>query len=619
MASDHGQRPSQGQGLPKKKSRQKKPPKPIAVPAIQKPLNQQIDIAFENLRNDLVVAQRFDGLARLAKAKLWGDPARPDDRAAEPGDELVWSLVLFGVTSMAAKELCQTDKAAAIEVVRAYIADVLPRAWAAGAPTPDLKGLAVENGLVRDLREDLDLVEAGPTESGPARPAPPARPVVNFSQSAPKAQKPTEQIEPKPASPLPAPIGAPTAPTQVRLVDTQPAPDAAPSTGPVEPAPPAEAPNSKPARGLAPRLDDAKAVVQYEEILQQCLASRQNKRKVILVAGLPTTGKSFLMQRLEHSLRRTHSRTTLKGLPSSSVQEISRTKDILLYKFSRIAKKTSPDNFDIYDMPGDLFAKLVRDGFVASAADMGQVRLLYAVAAFADAMVFITPALHILKPKEFLEKGDDDASLTHDLRLLRMEDMTQFVNSLSLMTKVFSLLRMKTKKALRTSWKRGKDPIAGRRDAVEAAIDEVLPMTFAEVDEIKVGRMNMPAMMLLSRADELERRLPRNRTDWYDRDPTLQVLLRAREHLDHLANRFDAFTVDFLTAQLNDSHTTIFDKERPSAGANGLMKEWLLPAIRACRTPAPIRALRSPSYAYFIRRHLDPDFAEAWARDENIG
>jgi hypothetical protein len=611
MDFESGRRPPQSQGSPRKRRRQKGAPKPMAAPASQKPLAQQIDSAFDSLRNDLVVAHRFEGLAQLARAKLWGDPARSDDPAAEPGDELVWSQILFGVTSMAVRELSQVDRAAAVEAVKAYVTDVLPRAWAAGAPTPDLKALAIENGLIRDLREELDLIEAGPPEYAAG-----ARAEQTVAVAPPAASVPPEPSAAEPAS-TPAPAG------KVRLFETPPAPET-PEAPPVVAAlvdalMADEAPASKPqpARSAAPLLDDAKATVEYEEILQQCLAARKNRRKVVLVAGLPATGKSFLMQRLEHVLGRTHSRTTLKGLPEPGMRSVDRTKTVLLYKFSRIGKETSPQNFDIYDMPGDWFSKLVRDGFVASTGEAAKVRLVYAIAAFADAMIFITPALHTLKPKTFLAEGDDDTSLTQDLRQLRLNDMEQFVSSLGPMTKVFSLLRTKTAQALRAPRPRGEDSLDARRAAVNAAIDQVLPMTFAEIDEVKVGRMNMPAMLLLSRADELERRLSANR-DWYDQDPTRQVLLRAREHLDHLANRFDAFTVDFLTAQVNETHTTVFDKERPSAGVGGLVKDWLLPAIAACRAPAPIRALRTPSLAYFIRRHLDPGFAEAWNLYENI-
>jgi hypothetical protein len=614
MDSESDRRPPPSQGLPKKSRRQKGAPKPMAAPASQKPLAQQIDSAFDKLRNDLVVAHRFEGLAQMARAKLWGDPARSDDRAVEPGDELVWSQILFGVTSLAVKELSQADRAAAVEAVKAYVTDVLPRAWAAGAPTPDLKALAIENGLVRDLRQELDIVDAGPPEYAAAPrpeqtvPVPPVPDPVVPAPTAPSVAGP---------APTPAPAG------EVRLVETPPEPatgEAPPAVAPLIDAVMADevpAPKPQSVRGPAPLLDDAKATVEYEEILEQCLAARKNKRKVILVAGLPTTGKSFLMQRLEHVLRRTHSRTTRKGLPQPGMQSIDRTKTVLLYKFSRIGKETSPENFDIYDMPGDWFSKLVRDGFVASTGEVAKIRLVYAIAAFADAMIFIAPALHTLQPRTFLATGDDDTSLTEDLRQLRLNDMEHFISSLGPMTKVFSLLRAKTAQALRTSRSRAGDSLDARREAVNAAIDQVLPMTFAEIDEVKVGRMNMPAMLLLSRADELERRLPASR-DWYDQDPTRQVLLRAREHLDHLANRFDAFTVDFLTAQVNETHTTVFDRERPSAGVGGLIKGWLLPAIAACRAPAPIRALRAPSLAYFIRRHLDPGFAEAWDLDENI-
>ena len=89
-----------------------------------------------------------------------------------------------------------------------------------------------------------------------------------------------------------------------------------------------------------------------------------------------------------------------------------------------------------------------------------------------------------------------------------------------------------------------------RQRAAELVIDDTVTMTFADLSDARVkrARLRIPALLLLSRADELQARLPKADRDVFDGDASRQLLLRDRGQLENLKERFDSFSVRRFTS-----------------------------------------------------------------------
>jgi hypothetical protein len=602
-----------------RKPRAKRPGATPAKAAASAPISNLGQELLRSYRAPLVEERDYSVFNKIA-----------DSVAALPaGSQDLVGPALFELLRACVLELAPVDQAAAAQAIDAYAADVMERPDFVVRPGEDVAELAAEMGVMRWLEpETVDsfrrfgeamaaapapvVAEAAPTPATPepaptaeAKPAAPADPFAahaRVEQAAPRDYTPEP---PKAAQPEPKPEAA----SQIGAQTEAKAKESAP-----EPAATVQAPR---AAATEDAVDDQMAAVGYEEIRRACLAARSRKRKVIIVVGLATTGKSFFVRRLFHSLRRRYTYSTLKGLPDTGDLTIDRTKEVLLYSFERIAKPRSPENFDIYDIPGDQFVKLVRRGFVVGGDDRETVKLIYAILAFADAIVFIAPALQVLKRDLFVSEGDDLA-LNPGERLERMKDIERFIQSLNPMTRVMALLReqMHARFSGNPFAKDRPKGEAGRAAAADQVIDDVLAMNFETLQRRlpKSPRLNMPAVLLLSRADELRARLERHR-DSFDYDPTYQLLFRGREHLDNLAGRFDSFSADFLTAEDGHRPGEAFRARSDSYGAYGIMERWILPAIGACSRWRWMRWLEAPSIALAVRRRLDPRFDAAWKLD----
>jgi hypothetical protein len=587
------------------KPRKRPARKTVPAPAPLTESDRLADALFEEYGARLVGDQDFSLFGRIAQGDRDPDGATPSPAVAGPTDEALFKLLRKVVLTLA-----QTEPQAAAGAVDRFTADVLDQ------PETDQSGegveeLATEAGVLRFLApETLDVFRRSPNE----------RPGAEAAAVTPSAESPLLQmlsVGPDAAAAADADYVTPAQAEPPPKVETaDPVDDPLPPEATIAPqaTTPADTPDA-----TAARKEDA--TVSYEDIRKCCLAARGLRRKVVVVVGLATTGKSFFVKRLFNTLKRDYTYATLKGLPDTHAAKIDRTKEVLLYQAERIAKPRSPKNFDIYDMPGDQFVKLVRQGFEVADSDRDTVKLIYATLAFADAIVFIAPALQVLKRDLFLAEGDD-LDLTLLGREERLKDMDRFIQSLNPMTRVMALLREKMAGRYRAALKvKGKiDKAAARAAAADGAIDEVLAMNFAALQhEIpKSPRLNLLALLLLSRTDELRARLSGSR-DQFDCDPSYQLLYRGREHLDHLAKRFDVFSVDFLTAQDGHRPNEDFDPDKPSYGTRGLFEDWLLPSVRTCRRWRWTRLFEKPSVALWLRRRLDPAFNTIWRRDAGAG
>ncbi|WP_296816685.1 hypothetical protein [Brevundimonas sp.] len=551
----------------------------------------RVAAVYDRLRPELVETMRFEALGLEAHRQLGPDVSSAQAAAAAD--------VLFAVVATAAEDLRERSPEAAAELLTAYVRDVLPLVRSAGLPARDVRQLASSLNVMRHLSPAV-LPELDPAGAPPAPPAP------KRSRSRPSA----------PAEPAPLE----EAETEfVPLIETdEPEAEPGPSTHRFETTEPLKREISDdPEIEDEEEADDTPAtVVDPSDIVRRCLSARRNGRKVILIVGLATTGKSFLARRLKTILQRDYTCTAFEGFVSEDARVVGRTKDVLLYQF-HYGTKGSPRDFDLYDIPGDWFRPLMQKGFVGGSDDF--FRRVYTIFAFADAILFVAPAFHVLQPKLYVEHGDDDPRSERELRRERKEDMDRFIDSLEPMTIAISLLRKEVARRLRSPGRRGAATDEARAQAAAEAVETVGALSFSQIMERRseAGRLPIPGALLLSRADELLRRVPPSQLNTFDRDPALTMLeygLGGR-YFAHLSRRFAAFTADFLTAQRNDTFTRVFHEERESAGVGSLLRDWLLPAIDHCRRPWLLRALETPTIAMAVRRLFDPAYARAWRRN----
>ncbi|MBN8553062.1 MAG: hypothetical protein J0L52_09240 [Caulobacterales bacterium] len=563
--------------------------------------NEQSQAFYESVRQALVEDRDPRFLGQLARENLTGSPTGPRD------EDQAWADRLFDATRLGAEELLSQDRQAAADLFTDYIAEVVPLLRARGLDVPDVRAELRRQRLVSRMAvETLSALVTDDDAPADAR-----------AQRAPSM--PPAQVQPEPPEPDPVvEFAEDVAMVGIAAADAEPAPaDEAPPE-PVEAQDP-EVPDDHEAE--EPEADDEPAAVKsIDEIIEQCLSAEQQRRRVVLLVGLATTGKSFLVRRLKYSTRRDYTVAESKALAPQGAQGVSRTKDVLLYTFSRNPGTSSAEDFDLYDIPGDWFGKLLKDGF-RNPDENRFFSLVYTIFAFADAIVFLAPAYHVLMPEAFVKDGDDDPDLKSHDRRERRDQMDMFIHSLDPMTIAVALLRKEVEKRMPRRPLLGDARKRARREAARAAVDMVGALNLREIMDQRrsAGRLGIPGALLLSRADEFARRLPRDHVDMFDtfdEDPARMMLSLGvgKEYFSHLSSRFAAFTTDFLTAQENRTFTRTFRNERPSAGVTSFFRGWLLPAISSCRRPVWARFLESPRVALWLRRHLDPSFAREWNR-----
>lgn len=590
-----------------RRATRKAPPAARAVSAPPEAVNDRAGIVYESLRQKLVI-DRADReiLGRLAGAELPESGGLSQSAAQDRSD------ILFAAVRLGADELVTRDRQAAAELLSDYILQVLPVLRTRGLRVPDirrdLRRLRLVSLISPDILETLD--ESAPAAT-PERPrSPPPQPLPVSAPDGPKADSLGDV----------ALLGTPAAEAET----VQAPPVEAPAREDVsrEEPPIREAVASVEAEEEEPEADDTTAAVKsIEEIIDHCLSAEEQGRKIILVIGLATTGKSFLVRRLKHNLRRDYSVAESRALPRRGAHGVGRTMDVLLYSFTRHDRMSAAENFDLYDIPGDWFSKLLAAGF-QNTDDNPFFSLIYTIFAFADAVVFLAPAYHVLMPEAFVRDGDDDPDLMPQQRRERREQMDRFIDSLDPMTIAAALLRREMKQRLPRGPVWGGARRRARAEAARTAVEKVGAMSVREILDQRrtAGRLDIPGALLLSRTDEFARRLPRGQAgmiDVFDRDPAKMMLTLGlgREYFSHLSSRFAAFTADFLTAQENLTFTRTFRATRPSAGVTSFFRDWLLPAIADCRRPTWLRPLESPGLALWMRRTLDPAFAREWKRD----
>lgn len=577
------------------------------------PATDAVATFYEGIRHGLIEEADVELVSRLAASDLTGadyeDPAAAQSRAD----------LLFAALVMGADEVRQRDRQVAANLFADYVERVYPILRARGLALPAMRRELMRQRLVSYLPPETlaDLDEAG-TARDPATPMrggrEPQRPVAATARTPDEPAQ--DESAPEPGGKVDL-IGGPPddAAAQARDPSGGDDSDAAPADQP-GPAPRPAEPETE--HEPAPADDSGAALKTVDEVIEECVRAEHLNRRIILVIGLPTTGKSFLVKRLKRSLRRDYTFTDYRALSASGAQGVERTQDVLLSNFTRTGRWSAKENFDLYDIPGDWFSRLLDEGF-NNPENNPFFSLIYTILAFADAIVFLAPAYHVLMPEHFVKNGDDDPDSRPEARRGRQQQMEQFVNSLEPMSIAATLLRRELRQRMPKRPLFGQARQRARAAAVGAAVEKIGTMPLRDIlqEGRNAGRLDIPGALLLSRADEFSRRLPAEMRGQFDRDPAQMMLSLGlgREYFAHLSSRFPAFTVDFLTAQENTAFTRTFWPKRPHAGVKSFFVDWLLPAITDCRKPGFTRWLDSPGVALRMRRRLDPAFADAWDQD----
>ncbi len=414
-----------------------------------------------------------------------------------------------------------------------------------------------------------------------------------------------------PQSPPPSPLGAGD---NVPFTARPQADDGAPGPQPIE-GPQGGRPEAMGPQPLVKEAEQAKdeehadytaEIKTYDDIRNACWAARRAKQNIIVVLGLATSGKSFFIRRFGRTLENTHIVRPWRGLPPSRSAEIDRTREILLYRFEPLKNSDGPACVQVFDVPGDDFAPLVRGGFDTSNDD-GKLKLISVILALADIVIFVAPALQVLDQDLYQREGDD-LKLTPPERARRVAELESFIDSLPYMRDAVGPLR----RAAPRRRPKGRSP-ADEERLLDEAVEAMLKTP--AVARKPSPAFRMPALLLLSRADELYRVLASGSEDvsGFDEDPAWQVVQRHKRYFVHLAERFDSFAADFITAEVGRKPTKVTDSGVEYGGVSGLVKGWINPAIRDARRPAWLNRLRSPSVAMRVRVALDPQFAKALA------
>lgn len=421
----------------------------------------------------------------------------------------------------------------------------------------------------------------------------------------------------------------------------------APPPPPVPP-PPRNDRQVEPERGLS-----------FEEVCAFLSGKNGRKSYKVLMLGFASSGKSFFVRRLAVQLENDYG-ALVNGQTMDLEAEIQDRTDGI-YRYSLDPNGPFRRRIEIFDIPGDKF----RDIFAGSGkkqpareplgTDGQPVELsekekdardirdsIYALCAKADAFIIIEPAFMTLAARDFESDGDDICERTLVVqRALHEHSQQREAAAAERDGKVFTPLSkeeieqrawdemMTSRKerslhhnsfigaiggmAKRIVRLRRQRVRFGSSESVEEFRMQVQACVNEQISEDEFVRLPAPMLLLLSRADEYQRR--RAHTD-FDRDPSLTLLDHAPARFIHYYRYFSAFGCDFITASEMSDAEKRFRRDSRSAGFDRLYEDWLAPAIRQSRIPAPFSQipllLQRPGFMIWLRKKLDREFARAW-------
>lgn len=314
-----------------------------------------------------------------------------------------------------------------------------------------------------------------------------------------------------------------------------------------------------------------------DDVLKHCLAaSRDGRFDMITFLGQTGTGKSFLIKRLAKVLSNQYDCLRLNGdTVSWNESEMNETVPILAFHFRPKNSDSQGRHLLIWDLPGerylDLHAKLFpgSTNYVFKADSASRLPATCAILALTNAIGFVMPAMRVLHPDLYIANGD---STTADADMRRDQVMATrlLIESLSRFRDVVTPLRV-------TADRHWHDAARLRAD-----IDAWIATTPRAARVTR--RLDIPALVLLTRAEDYRKSLGGGAGDEWDRQPLLR-LLQAKENLvGEFGRQFNQCTWDFITAY-EDCQPFTPDDDLPHYGVSDLYHHWLLDAMKRARRP----------------------------------
>lgn len=507
---------------------------------------------------DPIVKQRdFKRFATLASTL--SDLSAGDER--EQQASLIETLLRSVLT-----ELSATAPAAIPAALDTYAACVLPARRQLGLGDGDFDAIRDEHRTVADTIPEL----VGAADVAVPLTSSSAAPTVSVDP-------PPVRAQPTPAQPEPTDSTAKATGRDEADPNTADATDGSSSTLDSEEA--------------APTVPSA--AIDYDEVVEM-LVNRSPHRRTVVLFGFSTSGKSFFLQRLEAMHKENYTVSQRNHLSDGS-PVIDRTKDVLHYIWNHIKADHA---LDIFDVPGEQFMNYAMN-FATMRPDFRES--FSAILSAADAIVFIEPAILTLAVDTFKRDGDivsaarseiDDRVLQHG----------RFINALGILARRLNRLIGSGDRSHLSS-----------AEALRSHVETANAIEHADLVNERSKRVPLPALLLLSRADDYQRRVACAGT--FDQDP-MRALLFDKPRVTHFAQLFESFSVDFITADAMKTQRINFDEASPHAGFVDFLDGWLLPAIRDSRQPRWRKKLRMrlrhPSAALRMRRLISGSFRRRW-------
>lgn len=318
---------------------------------------------------------------------------------------------------------------------------------------------------------------------------------------------------------------------------------------------------------------EALAGIADDQVLAHCLAvSRDGRCDMLTFLGLSGTGKSFLIRRFAKVLDQYECKPLAgnEPIPWDQFPTMGATNKILGFRLVPKKAGSGRRHLVIWDLPGERYeaihARLFGTGTSVNEQDItNRLPAAGAILALTSAIGFVMPAMRVLNKEHHIAYGD---GTTNDpaKRQQQIADTNNLINSLA----SFRDIVMPLRDAARRHWH---DPDA-LRDMIEATVNPTDPRV---PRKLQGRRLDLPAMVLFTRAEEYRDSLSTAKNDW-DANPMLHLLQKRPEVVGNFVQQFEHFSWDFISAYAHCQSNTP-DDQLPHFGVTDLYEGWLLPAM----------------------------------------
>lgn len=252
------------------------------------------------------------------------------------------------------------------------------------------------------------------------------------------------------------------------------------------------------------------------------------------MVGLGGTGKCFTVKRLRETLGDFYSLYNVDNLQFEFPREgrLAPTDKICGYLLTPDNRKSGARSFLILDIPGERLETLQRftDGnsTIAGEADLTRVADIGVALALADAIVVVIPAQQALDREGFIRRDIGDAEQRSPAeRKRRVEELDRFIAGLDLLRNFMLPLRESARTAANP---------AALMSAITARLERIRTTRTLERTD---AHLDLPALVLLSRADEYRDTLSGPQATDFDRNPVAHIALRRPALIHKFTSQFD--------------------------------------------------------------------------------